>query len=336
MKQLSIFIGGRVQGVLFRRGAKEKADRLGLSGFARNLSNGDVEIIAEGEEKALREFLEWCCRGTKLASVEHLSFRWAITSGAFSGFEIVRDGSYLKDKLRALERFSSHLFGAGELPRHVVIIPDGNRRWAQEHRFQVFRGHERGVENTLDLMEELYRLQIPYVTFWGFSTENWKRGAAEVRFLMELFRGALARFRERFLAREVRFHHFGRQDRLPPDVAVSIQALARETERFSERHFGLALDYGGRDEILRAVEKIRDGNLPVSEESFARSLDTSGFPDPDLIIRTSGERRTSGIMPWQGAYAELHFSPRLFPDFGAADLREAIADFAVRRRRFGA
>lgn len=347
MQQLSIFIGGRVQGVFFRKGAKEEADRLGLVGLARNLSNGDVEIVAEGEEKNLREFLDWCCRGTKLAKVERLSFRWARTSGAFSGFEIEREGSCLKDKVQAFQNFSLHLFRAGELPRHVVIIPDGNRRWAKENRLEIFRGHERGVGNTLDLMEELYRLRVPYVTFWGFSTENWRRGAGEVRFLMDLFRAALARFRERFLAREVRFHHFGRKDRLPADVAASLDSLKRETEGFSERHFGLALDYGGRDEILRAISRINPlrhppaggagggRELEITENEFSKLLDTSDFPDPDLIIRTSGERRTSGLMPWQGAYAELHFSTRLFPDFGVADLREAIADFAARRRRFG-
>ncbi len=335
-EQLMISVSGRVQGVFFRRGAKTEATRLHISGVATNHSDGTVRIVAEGERPALESFLDWCYRGTKLAKVEHLSFRWSEATNELKSFEVIRKGNYLEDKFAALQHLSGNIFVPEVVPRHVAIIPDGNRRWAKNHKFESFRGHERGLDNTFDLLDEVTRLHIPYLTIWGFSTENWKRTTPEVDFLMALFRRYLGRLRERLFAQNIRFRHFGRRDRLPKDIVVSMEKLEEVTSGFSKGSLGLALDYGGRDEILRAVNKIKDIPGEISEKHFEDALDTRGLPDPDLIIRTSGEERTSGFLPWQGTYAELYFAHELFPDFKVPELQRAIANFSDRKRNFGA
>ena len=334
-ERLVIAVTGRVQGVFFRRGAKDEADRLGLVGFAANKKDGTVEIVAEGTRNALEIFLDWCWRGTRLAKVENLAMTWGAAEGNLTAFEVLRSGTYLADKLAALKNLS-HIFRTPEIvPRHVAIIPDGNRRWAKNHKLESFRGHKQGLENTFGLLDEAARLNIPYFTLWGFSTENWKRDSLEVDFLMKLFRGYLGRLRERLFRRQIQFRHFGRRDRLPKDIVEGLEKLEAATAGFGKGSLGLALDYGGRDEILRAVNRLKAMPGEVSEASFADALDTKGFPDPDLIIRTSGEQRISGLMPWQGTYAELYFANELFPDFGVPQFQTALADYNRRKRNFG-
>ena len=333
--QLTILIQGRVQGVFFRRGVKTEAARLGLSGEVKNLDDGTVQVVAEGNRDKLQALLDWCYHGTKLAMVESLKFFWATPGGKFRNFEIIRRGNYLEDKLLALKNLSSQVLRQEFAPNHVAIIPDGNRRWAKTHKFQVFKGHEQGVKNTMNLLEEALRLKIPYLTFWGFSTENWKRDKLEVNYLMKIFREQITLLKKKLHEYQVQFRHFGRKDRLPKDIMSQLSALEAGTENFSKAHLGLAIDYGGRDELLRAVNKMRRSEEEVSEENFGNFLDTKGFPDPDLIIRTSGEQRLSGLMPWQGTYAELYFTPVLFPDFGILEFRKAISEFGERKRNFG-
>ncbi len=334
--QLTILITGRVQAVFFRSGVKTLADELELTGRAENLSDGSLQIVAEGSKEKLQKLLDWCYQGTIFSKVESLKFIWASASGLFKNFEVVKQGNFLEDKLFALKNFSQRVLKKLILPEHVVIIPDGNRRWAKGHKLQIFKGHEKGVRNFTDLLEESRRLKIPYLTFWGFSTENWNRSKTEVSFLMNIFRRHLRKLKEKLTEYKIQFRHFGRQDRLPKDIITSLKTLEAETKDFGTLHLGLALDYGGRDEILRALERCKSENGKVNEADFAKSLDTNGFPDPDLIIRTSGEQRLSGIMPWQGVYAELYFSPRFFPDFDVLEFRKAIADFSNRKRNFGA
>jgi len=329
-----------VQGVFFRKNAETVARGLGLTGYAQNMQDGSVEIVCEGKESALKKMLEWCYRGSILAHVDGLSFAWEEPQNEFNNFSIRYASSFLRDKIAAVKQLSKHLvehdaIAPEKLPRHVVIIPDGNRRWAREHGVPIWRGHQKGMDRAVDLLREMRRLNIKYVTLWGFSTENWSRKKDEVEKLMDIFLIIIKKFRAEALRDHIRFHHFGRTDRLPEVLLAAITSLEKETAIFTEFHFGLALDYGGRDEILRAFEKIQQEGEPVSEEAISHALDTQGFPDTELIIRTSGEQRLSGIMPWQGVYAELYFAPVHFPDFDEHQLHFALADFARRERRFG-
>ena len=224
------------------------------------------------------------------------------------------------------------------LPVHVVVIPDGNRRWAKERGLKGIEGHRKSAqyENILRLLEEAERLGVKYLSFWAFSTENWRRDKAEVNFLFKLLDKILDNFLYELVKRKVRFRHLGRKDRLPKQLVSKLAALEKKTENFNKLNVQLCLDYGGRDEIVRAINKmINEGVKKVDEKSIKRYLDTYDIPDPDLVIRTSGEHRTSGFMAFQSVYAELYFTNIKFPDFGPEDLRSAIEEFSRRKRNFG-
>ncbi len=223
------------------------------------------------------------------------------------------------------------------IPKHIVIIPDGNRRWAKERGVMPWTGHSAGAENLLELLRTGYEGSISHITFWGFSTENWGRDKGEVDMIMDLFLNFLKEHKRYFIENKISFSHFGRRDRLPGDLMLEIEKAEKETEDFPLYHFAVALDYGGRDEIERAIKKkeeTKNQNGGV-EVSFSECLDTAKFPDVDLIIRTGGEQRTSGILPWQSVYAEYYFSPLYFPEFKSSDLTLAIKDYSNRKRRFG-
>ena len=337
---ITIILLGRVQGVMLRRGIKARADTLGLSGFAENKEDGTVRIVAEGSRERVQELLDWCYEGTKLANVHGLEFHWGAPYLSRAGFFIIRRGNYIVDKLAALKNLSKEIHETSHmpliLPKHVAVIPDGNRRWAKERSLSTFQGHKKGVENSVNLFNEARRLGIPYFTWWGFSTENWNRSNQEIKFLMQIFKNYLEKLKKKLREEEIHFRHFGRRDRLPRPVILLLSELEKLTNGFSKANLGLALDYGGRDEILRAVKKIESAHESVSEETLENALDTGDFPDPDLIIRTSGEQRLSGFMPWQGTYAELYFAKENFPAFGVSEFQVALADFGNRKRNFGA
>lgn len=221
------------------------------------------------------------------------------------------------------------------LPKHLVIIPDGNRRWARKQGLPVWRGHQKGMQRTKELLKELQKSGVQYCTWWGFSTENWDREPREVQQLMRIFEKTLSELARDAHKNKIQFRHFGRKDRLPKPLATKIAKLEKATASYDDFHFGLALDYGGHDELIRAFKKIQKEGHEASEESITSALDTFGFPDPDLIIRTGGEQRVSGIMPWQAVYAELYFEKALYPDFDTAKLQKALAEFSKRERRFG-
>ncbi len=227
----------------------------------------------------------------------------------------------------------------GILPRHVAIIPDGNRRWAKEHSLPTIKGHQKGNERIMELSRVAQEMGIETVTVWGFSTENWERDESEKDYLFKLFMRMLRRVAREARQRNIRVHHLGRQDRLPSMIINYLKKLEAETEKNKAYQLNIALDYGGRDEILRAVRKMIDDGVTsdqVDEKLFSHYLDPSdSLPDPDFIIRTSGEQRLSGLMPWQGTYAEYYFSPLHLPDFDEAAFREAIAEYGRRQRRFG-
>lgn len=224
------------------------------------------------------------------------------------------------------------------LPKHVAIIMDGNRRWAKNQGFNILKGHEFVVENVVEnLIERCGELGIPYLTLWVFSTENWKRDQQEVNGLMQLFRSALKTKVARFIEKGAKLRMIGDIKRFPEDIQKGLQDAINASAHNTKITVTYALNYGGRDEILRAVNQLinTSANLPITEELLSQSLDTAGMPDPDLIIRTGGAQRMSGFMPWQAVYAEYYFTEDLMPDFTPEKLDAALEEYEKRQRRFG-
>jgi undecaprenyl diphosphate synthase len=224
------------------------------------------------------------------------------------------------------------------IPVHIAIIPDGNRRWAQKRGLEGIAGHARSTEidSILSLLKETKRLGIKYLSLWGFSTENWKRSQKEKDFLFKLLSTLVDKLRSYALENKVRFRHIGRKDRLPKVLISKLEKIEQETKDFKELNVQICLDYGGRDEIVRAIKKIPENKTgELDEEDFTNYLDTKEIPEPDMIIRTGGEFRLSGFMSYQSTYSELYFTEVFFPDFNAEELKKAVEEFSRRKRTFG-
>jgi undecaprenyl diphosphate synthase len=223
------------------------------------------------------------------------------------------------------------------LPRHVGIIMDGNGRWARERGRPRTEGHLEGGKAAKRVVAAAAELGLPFLSLYVFSTENWARAAEEVSYLMVLVRSNLRREFDFYRQRGIRIVHSGNLAGLPPEIAREIADVSRETAGFPGLTLNLAINYGGRDEILRAVARARaaGGQAEITEASFRAHLDQPALPDPDLVIRTGGERRLSNFLLWESAYAELYFSAKLWPDWDRQDLVEALVDYCGRSRRFG-
>ena|SRR4030042_3293721 len=224
------------------------------------------------------------------------------------------------------------------VPQHVVIIPDGNRRWAKKRGLNPIAGHKRGLDTALKVVRGSRNLGINVLTLWGFSTENWKRPNIEVKYLMRLYGSFFKKHLKELIVEGVKFNWLGRRDRVPKYLKQILEKIESETSKNTRYVLNICIDYGGRDELVRAFKKIIKKKIKpsaVDESVISQNLETSGLPDPDLLIRTSGEHRTSGIMPWQMVYTELFFSKKMFPDFSLAELKRAVSKFTQRQRRFG-
>ena len=225
-----------------------------------------------------------------------------------------------------------------KLPKHVAIIMDGNGRWAVRRGLPRILGHKRGGETVRSVVEQCRKLGIQVLTLYAFSDENWGRPRQEVSFLMDMLGSYLRSEIAKMKANGIRFRSIGRTERLPKMAQKWVGKAADETAENSGMVLNLALSYGGRGEILEAVRRMQtSGIVPgdLTEERFASHLDTAGLPDPDLIIRTSGEKRISNFLLWQAAYAELYFTDVLWPDFDERELLTAFLDYQRRQRRFG-
>lgn len=229
-----------------------------------------------------------------------------------------------------------------KLPRHIAIIMDGNGRWAKARHLPRVEGHRNAVKTVRDVVEACGELEIEALTLYAFSTENWKRPGFEVRALMRLLREQLRKQTEELNENNVQLRVIGQIDRLPKTVRRELENSIELTKNNTGLVLNLALNYGGRQEIVQAVHKIayavKNGSLgldEINEEQFANCLYTSNLPDPDLLIRTSGEMRISNFLLWQLAYSELYITPVLWPDFTRRDLFIAIVDYQKRNRRFG-
>lgn len=222
-------------------------------------------------------------------------------------------------------------------PQHVALIMDGNRRWATRHKLAILRGHEYAAEKTIKpIVKTGIEAGIKYLTFWAFSTENKNRAKEEVEGLLNLFRRALKTNAEELHKMGVQIRTIGDMAWFPKDMQEEISNMRQKTKSNKKIVVTFALNYGGRDEIIRAVNKLlKKAKGKITESLFEQTLDTKNLPDPDMIIRTGGEKRLSGYLPWQGVYAELYFTKTLWPDFTPAKFEEALEDYSKRMRRFG-
>ncbi len=228
------------------------------------------------------------------------------------------------------------------MPIHIAIILDGNGRWAKKKHVPRALGHKAGCETLKHILDTCNDMGLKYFSIYAFSTENWKRSEDEVLALMQLIRYYIPRLKKKAMTKNTKVLIMGDTSRFHPEIAAMLTDLIETTKNNTGMTFILGLNYGGRDEIRRAVTKIGEeiaaGTLKpeeITEELISAHLDTAGIPDPDLIIRTSGEKRTSNFLPWQGAYAELEFPEVLWPDFSDDDLIRAIEEYNSRERRFG-
>jgi undecaprenyl diphosphate synthase len=247
-----------------------------------------------------------------------------------------------REEARLLERLD-----ARKLPRHIAVIMDGNGRWAQRRHLPRVAGHRAGVESARIIIETCARLNIPALTLYAFSLENWRRPKAEIDFLMRLLRQYLRKELPTIHRNNMRLQIIGRIDQLPKEVQSDVEKGKALTAQNTGMSLTVALNYGGRAELVDAFNSILEGvrksssngngaaSFCIDEETIAEHLYTAGLPDPDLLIRTSGEMRISNFLLWQIAYAEIYVTETLWPDFRRAELYAALADYQKRERRYG-
>ncbi len=225
-----------------------------------------------------------------------------------------------------------------QVPRHVAIIMDGNGRWAKARGLPRLAGHRAGTENIRPILEASVEFGIEILTIWAFSTENWRRPEEEVKGLLRILQEMIRRELQELHRQGVQLRHIGRLDRLPKRLQKQVLDAIELTKNNRRITLNVAFDYGGRAEIVQAVQRIIRDGIPaeqVDEALISSYLYTAGQPDPDLIIRTSGEMRTSGFMMWQSAYAEYYITPVFWPDFNREELYKALVAYSQRDRRFG-
>jgi undecaprenyl diphosphate synthase len=224
------------------------------------------------------------------------------------------------------------------VPRHVGIIMDGNGRWARARGLPRAAGHRAGTENLRRVLRAAVEFGVPVLTIYAFSTENWGRPESEVEILLSIFERVIDRELSELHQEGVQLRHVGRLERISPALRQKVLKAIELTEKNQRLILNVAFDYGGRDELVRAIRRMITDGVPaeqVDELLVSRYLYTAGLPDPDLIIRTSGEMRISNFLIWQGAYAEFYMTPSLWPDFDKDELYKALERYSYRERRFG-
>ncbi|HIP42591.1 MAG TPA: di-trans,poly-cis-decaprenylcistransferase [Aquifex aeolicus] len=223
-----------------------------------------------------------------------------------------------------------------KIPEHVAIIMDGNGRWAKSRGLPRIVGHYKGAEVAEDIVEYAVELGIKHMTLFTFSTENWNRPREEVNALFELLRQYLISKKRKLYELGIRVRFIGRKDRINKHLLSLMKEIEEESKENKNLVLNLAIDYGGRDDIVRAINKIiKEQPNKIDEETFSQYLDLSCSPDPDLLIRTAGEKRISNFLLWNLAYTELYFTDTLWPDFSREDFLKALEDFSRRKRKFG-
>ena len=228
------------------------------------------------------------------------------------------------------------------LPSHIAIIMDGNRRWAKSKKLTTLDGHTAGADNLEKIAIYLNKIGVKYMTVYAFSTENWKRSKDEIATLMMLLRTRLAKMIENKDFQNIKIRVIGEKENIPKDVTEGVNKIVEKTKNNTGLTLNIAFNYGGRAELVNATKEIvnlvKEGNLKVediTEETISNMLYTAGQPDPDLMIRTSYELRTSNFLPWQLSYSEFYFTEKHWPDFNEEEMNKAIKEYAKRNRRFG-
>jgi len=232
----------------------------------------------------------------------------------------------------------SHKSPLHQIPQHVAIIMDGNGRWALKRGLPRLAGHKAGTENLRRIIKACVEYGVRYLTIYAFSTENWGRPREEVQGLLRILEDVIDKELNELAQQGVQIRHLGRLDQLAPALQEKVIYAVETTKQNSTLVLNVAFNYGGRDEIVNAIQQmLRDGVQPetVSPELVSQYLYTAGVPDPDLIIRTSGELRISNFLIWQAAYSEWYVTPTFWPDFGKEEFRKALDEFAHRDRRYG-
>lgn len=228
-----------------------------------------------------------------------------------------------------------------KMPEHIAIIMDGNGRWAKQHNRQRIVGHKKGVDALRKVVELSGNINLPYLTVYAFSTENWRRENFEVNYLLKLIMNSLLKEIDNLNENNVKIKFIGSKKKLSESYYKRVVETCKKSWNNTGLQLNIAMNYGGRREIIEALNKIIGDvqnnklKLPIREKDFNKYLYTKDMPDPDLIIRTSGEQRLSNFLVWQSAYAELWFTEKYWPDFSKNDLLEAIIDFQKRKRRYG-
>ncbi len=222
------------------------------------------------------------------------------------------------------------------LPNHVAFIMDGNRRWAKTKKLQIIEGHKKGSEIVKNIVKKSLKLKIRYLTFFSFSTENWNRSESEIFKLQSLLKFYLESEKDIFVKEKIRFSFIGDINKFDKTIKNDVINLKKITSNFNKLHLTLALSYGSRNEILNAFKSIEKKKIKnISEQDISNHLMTNNIPDPDFVIRTSGEKRLSNFLLWQIAYSELYFTKTLWPDFTIPKYTSALNNYISRKRRFG-
>jgi undecaprenyl diphosphate synthase len=229
--------------------------------------------------------------------------------------------------------------GLQNTPACLGLIMDGNRRWAKEHGLPAFEGHRRGYEKLTDLLSWCKESGVKHVAVYAFSTENWRRKEEEVGYLMQLFRHVIFKEAERFKKENGRVRFIGQKDRFDKDIQEGMEKMEQETNE-GEYTLYVCISYGGRAEILSAIQKLAKEKTPeeisaLTEEDFGELLWTDGMPEPDIVIRTGGEKRLSNFLTWQSVYSELFFTDTLWPEFSKEEFTNILEEYAKRERRMG-
>ncbi len=222
-----------------------------------------------------------------------------------------------------------------QLPNHVAFIMDGNRRWAKKKKLKIIDGHKKGSEIVKKIVTKSLEFNIKYLTFFSFSTENWSRSKAEILNLQTLLSFYLDSEEENFIKKKIKFSFIGEIDKFDYKIKSKLKNLQVRTKSFEKLHFTLALSYGSRSEIVNSIKKINKNISLLTELDITKSLMTKDIPDPDFVIRTSGEMRLSNFLLWQVAYSELYFTKTLWPEFNTSKYVLALKNYINRKRRFG-
>jgi undecaprenyl diphosphate synthase len=233
---------------------------------------------------------------------------------------------------------ASRKLACPEIPRHIAIIMDGNGRWAARRGLPRLAGHQHGTDNIRRITTAAAEIGVEYLTLWAFSTDNWRRPRDEIEGILQILAGVIERETEELDRQGAQLRHIGSLEGLDPQLQAAVRAAVDRTRTNDRLILTLAFNYSGRQELLAAIKSLLASGVPaaaVDEETVQKHLFTRDLPDPDLIIRTSGEHRISNFLLWQSAYSELFFTPTLWPDFGPEDLLEAVTEFGRRERRFG-